>query len=467
MSGRGWALPGGVVGFALVVLLAQAQPGYAQLEALPGLNTAQLAMGVAIDKSCPNIATAAPGSALATICGDMVGSAYARLGNSPPAGTTDIGLTIPQLTAALQQVNGGAVTLVPTNQVSQLRTAQVQVLGARLTALRTRMLGSADDASGTVRLAANDTGSVLDTSRFQVAQASPTEASIWSGKLGLFGNLMGQFGSRDPTATQSGFSFNTEGILLGADYRFTPSLALGMAFGYNYTSSDFDTDANSASGQYVHANLYQFNFYGTYSATDALYLDGLVSFGVGDNDARRHIIIPTVADVFANGNFDTQTVGVSLGGGYNFPFGSLTLTPTARFEYHYARSDRFTESGADGLDLTYGSAIERAVLTFLGGQASYAISTDFGVLSPSVRANWAHQYNDGRNSMSIAFVNDPTLTSAFGMPGDAADRNYFQLGIGLAAQFAGNKSAFINYDALVGLNKTSYNTFTAGVRIDF
>jgi outer membrane autotransporter protein len=398
----------------------------------------------------------------------MIGSAYAREGQSPPAGTSDIGLTVPQLQAALQEVNGGAVTLVPTNQVSQLRTAQVSVLGARLTVLRTRMLGSADDGSDTVRLAANDTGSLRDApGLLQVAQASPTEVSIWSGKLGLFGNILGQFGSRDPTQTQNGFSFDTEGLLFGADYRFTPNLVFGAALGYNYTNTDFDTNATSPSGQYLHSNLYQINFYGTYAATEALYFDGLVSFGLGDNKARRHIIIPTVVDTTADGNFDSQTIGVSFGGGYNFPFGSLTLTPTARFEYHYVRSDRFAETGGSGLNLAYGPAIQTAVLSFIGGQASYAISTDFGVLSPSFRANWAHQYNDGRSSTSVTFVNDPSLTSAFVMPGDASDRNYFQLGVGVALQLAGNKSAFINYDAIVGLNKTSYNAFTAGMRFDF
>jgi outer membrane autotransporter protein len=426
-------------------------------------------MGAAIERACPTISANSPGSALAVACSGMIGSAYAREGGSPPAGTSDIGLTIPQLQAALQEVNGGAETLVPTNQVSQLRTSQVQVLGARLTVLRTHMLGSADDGSnGGVRLAANDTGSVRDApGLLRVAQASPTEVSIWSGKLGLFGNILGQFGSRDPTATQNGFSFNTEGVLMGGDYRFTPNLAFGAAFGYNYTNSDFDSNATSPSGQYLNSNLYQFNFYGTYAATDALYFDGLVSFGVGDNETRRRIIVPTVVDTTADGKFDTQTIGVSVGGGYNFPFGSLTLTPTARFEYHYVRSDRFTESGGAGLNLAYGPAIQTAVLTFIGGQATYAISTDFGVLSPSVRANWAHQYNDGRSSMSITFVNDPSLTSAFVMPGDASDRNYFQVGAGLALQLAGNKSAFINYDAIVGLTKTSYNAFTAGMRFDF
>lgn len=488
MSSRRVAAHCGVFGLAFAVLLALIQPGQAQnqppfstlnpglgLPNLSGFNTAQAAMARSIDDVCPTINTIASGSDLANVCNAMTGTALVLQGQSslavgPLAPIPGITST-EQLGNALQQINGGAVTLVPTNQVSQLRSVQTQILASRLTVLRTRLLGSASDGSGAVRVAANDTGSVQDVpGRLQLAQASPTEVLIWSGKLGLFGNLIGQFGNRDPTSTQNGFSFNNEGMLLGADYRFMPNLAAGAAFGYNYSSTDFDVNPNSAPGQFLHSNLFQINLYSTYSATDALYLDALASFGFGNSDLQRHIVIPGLpggGDRTATGSFDGQTVGVALGGGYNIPFGSLTLTPTARFEYRYVHSDGFTEAGAGGLNLTYGATSQTALLSFLGGQASYAISTDFGVLSPTVRANWAHQYNSGHTSIFVAYANDPSLTSSFVMPGDGSDRNYYQLGVGLAVQLEGNRSAFVSYDAIVGLNKTSYNSFTAGVRFDF
>jgi outer membrane autotransporter protein len=484
MSGRHLVPPSGVFGLAFAMVLLALQPGQAQnlppysvlnpgtgTTTLPGMTTAQAAMARSIDNVCPTISAQQPGSDLANVCGAMIGTALAALGQANPGGLPSIGLSVAATENALQQLNGGAVTLVPTNQVSQLRTVQTQILAARLTVLRTRMLGEQDTPDSVVRLAANDTGAVQDLpGRIQLAQAAPTEASIWSGKLGLFGNLIGQFGSRDPTSTQNGFSFNNEGFLMGGDYRFTPDFAAGAAFGYNYSSTDFDTNPNSAPGQYLHSNLFQINLYSTWQATDALYLDALASFGFGTNDAKRHILIPGLpggGDRTATGSFDGQTVAAAFGGGYNIPFGALTVTPTARLEYRYVHSDSFTESGAAGLDLTYGASSQSAILSFLGGQAAYAISMDWGVLSPTVRANWAHQYNSGHSSIYVAYANDPSLTSAFVMSGDASDRNYYQLGVGLAVQLSGGRSAFINYDAIVGLNKTSYNSFTAGVRFDF
>ena len=480
MSGRDF-LPCGVL--ALAVLIAPGPAARAQsfgslfpgtgLTTLPGMNTAQAAMAGSIDKVCPTINTLRPGSDLANVCNAMIGTALAALGQANPSPGTlpSLGLTVAQTEAALQQINGGAVTLVPTNQVSQLRTVQAQVLGARFTALRLHMLASDGGGDSVVRVAANDGGTASDApSLLQLAQASPTDVSIWSGKLGLFANILGQFGSRDPTNTQNGFSFNNEGFLLGGDYRFRPDLALGAAFGYNYSSTDFDTNANSAPGQFLHSNLFQFNLYGTYSATDALYFDALASFGFGDTDSKRHILIPGLpdgGDRTATGNFDGQTAGFAVGGGYNIPFGALTVTPTARLEYQYIHSGGFTESGASGLDLTYSASTQTAILSFIGGQVSYAISTSFGVLSPTLRGNWAHQYNRGRSSITVAYAADPSLTSAFVMQGDPSDRDYGQIGVGLALQLANGRSAFVNYDAIVGVAGTSYNSFTAGVRFDF
>jgi len=88
-------------------------------------------------------------------------------------------------------------------------------------------------------------------------------------------------------------------------------------------------------------------------------------------------------------------------------------------------------------------------------------------LSPTARFNWSHQYNGGNTAVSVAYKNDPSLLSTFLLTADSSSRNYYDLGIGLAAQFAGNIAAFINYDSILGLSHTSYNSFTGGVRLSF
>jgi outer membrane autotransporter protein len=53
------------------------------------------------------------------------------------------------------------------------------------------------------------------------------------------------------------------------------------------------------------------------------------------------------------------------------------------------------------------------------------------------------------------------------MPGTPTSRNYFDLGVGIALQLSRNSSAFINYDSILGISGTTYNSFTAGVRFTF
>ena len=412
------------------------------------------------------------------ICGSMTGTAVVLQGGPNPLGLPAIpGITtLDGLKNALTQINGGAETVVPTNQASLLRSVQAGAIGNRLSVLHTRMMGgvASSDPSWATELAANDAASGQDTSpRIQLAQntSTPTDAEFWSGKLGAFINVIGQFGDSDPTSNQNGYSFNNEGFLTGVDYQFMPNLVAGLAFGYTYSDTEFDSSPQSAPGQYLHGNLFQGNLYASWYPTDAIYLDGVASVGGGSTDSSRTIAIPGLIPGFtsatATGSFSNMTYGLSMGGGYNFPMGSWTLTPTARVEYHRVEAGGYAETGASGLDLTYGASAENAVLSFLGGQVQDAISTSFGVISPSARFNWAHQYNNGNTNVSIAYTNDPSLLSTVALAGSAPSRNYYDLGVGLAMQLAGPFSGFLNYDAILGLSHTSFNSFTAGLRYAF
>ena len=93
--------------------------------------------------------------------------------------------------------------------------------------------------------------------------------------------------------------------------------------------------------------------------------------------------------------------------------------------------------------------------------------TPYGALYPIARFHWAHQYSPGNTSVSVAYSNDPTLLSSFILPANSTTRNYFDLGAGVALQLTGNSSAYLSYDSILGLNHTTYNSFTAGVRMTF
>jgi outer membrane autotransporter protein len=410
----------------------------------------------------------------------MIGNALVVQGVPNPSATPDLprnlGLNTSGLQGALQQLNGGAELVVPTSQTSVTQTTQTTrqtgAIEERLSQLRnlttgTVLAGARPPQAG--QIAALST--LEPDGRIIVEPGAPLQFASSTGPLGVFVNGLGQFGSRDMTSTVNAFSFNNAGFIAGADYLFTPQLIAGLAFGYTRSSTNFDTSAVSAPGQFLRGDLLQGNLYATYY-NDAFYLNGIGLIGGSNNDSRRHIVLPNTVeglpgDRIATGSFGSQVQALSLSGGYSLPFGALILTPTARLLYQHLGVDAFSENGALGADLQFGSTSLNTFLSFLGAEAQYTISTPLGVLSPLARFHWAHQYTADNTAVSVAYSNDPSLLSSFILPGAQASRNYFDLGVGLALQVSRNGSAFINYDSILGLNHTTYNSFTAGIRMTF
>ena len=198
------------------------------------------------------------------------------------------------LNVALQQLNGGAELLNPISQPSLLETMQPSqqtgVVEARLSRQREWMLASAAADREFLR-----TGQVAALNpqeqggQLRLAQNLAPEVTYSTGPFGVFATGLGQFGSRDLTTSQNGYSFNNAGFVAGADYRLTPRMVAGLAFGYTHTNTSFDTSALSLPGQFLHDNTFTGNVYTTVAFTDALYLNAIALVGGGNtNSQRRH-----------------------------------------------------------------------------------------------------------------------------------------------------------------------------------
>jgi outer membrane autotransporter protein len=459
-------------------------PGSSNLTGLPGQNVAQQMMAQSINNFCPtvaNIATTPGQTALKGLCGAMIGNALQVLNQPANSGLgTPFTLDANGLNNLLQQLNGGAELLVPTSQASVVQTTQTSrqtgAIEERLKELRDWTTGSTLAGAESPRLAQVASLNTREPGDGPLlAQNQPLEFAYSTGPFGVFVSGLGQFGSRDQTTTETGYSFNNAGFIAGADYRFTPQLIAGLAFGYTQSNTNFDTSALSASGQSLNGNLLQGNLYATYSVTDALYVNAIGFIGGGNNNSQRHIVLtqPNASDLIGNGiatgSFGSRIAGFTLAGGYDLPYGAFVLTPIARFLYQHTGVDAFSEEGALGADLAFGSSSVSTVLTFLGADAQYTMPTPFGVLFPIARFHWAHQYSPSNTAVSVAYSNDSSsgLLSNFILPGTPTSRNYFDLGVGVTLPFSSNGSAFINYDAILGINNTTYNSFTAGVRFTF
>ena len=128
--------------------------------------------------------------------------------------------------------------------------------------------------------------------------------------------------------------------------------------------------------------------------------------------------------------------------------------------------DGFTESGARGLNLKYDDQDVNSLTTALGGQFSYAISTGFGVLTPHVRAEWEHEFEDDPRKIELQYDVDPNNTQFF-VETEGPDRDYVNLGAGLAATFAGGITAFADFETVLANSDRDEYQVTFGARYEF
>lgn len=284
-------------------------------------------------------------------------------------------------------------------------------------------------------------------------------------KLGIFVNGNFGVGDKDGTDRELGFEYDSQGVTAGVDYRFTDNLVLGSTFGYNAVKSDFDASRGS-----LNLDGYSFSLYSTYYLEN-FYVDGIFSGGWNDFDTRRNIRFPGL-DQSLNGFTQGNEYSFNISSGYDFHHQGLTYGPVGRVSYQNVQIDGYQENPSNlaapgfGSATTIGKQNAVSLQTALGGQVSYAISTSFGVLMPTARAEWIHEFHDGSRPVNWQFSNVPSQTSFVNFS-DNPDRNYANLGGGLSATFTHGISAFMFYEAMVGRQNLAEHSINLGVRGEF
>jgi len=375
------------------------------------------------------------------------------------------------LAAACSATGAEALTMieqVTPDQVASQGNTSVEIQHTQFTNINTRLVQLRGGATG---VSANgitlnfkgqpllDKGVAYLLSNAGGGAASADEPSPF-GRLGVFINGSGSFGDTNSTNDQLGFDFNTKGITAGADYRLTDTLILGGALGY--VSSDYDFDNNQGDQDITG---YTVSAFGTWYQSEKVYVDGILSYGWNDFDLKRRIRFGTT-DVTAKGSPDGTEFAASIGAGYDLNRGALSFGPFGRVNYIKADIDGYEENPAGGLEQGYDDQDVDSLSTVLGGQASYAISTRRGVFSPQLRLEWAHEFEDNSQNINARFLNDPT-SGTFNVRTDDPDRDYFNLGAGVAAVLGPGRSAFIYYETSVGRDNITEHSIAGGLRFEF
>ncbi|WP_440996002.1 autotransporter outer membrane beta-barrel domain-containing protein [Arhodomonas sp. SL1] len=273
-------------------------------------------------------------------------------------------------------------------------------------------------------------------------------------------------GERDRTRRESGYDADSWNITVGSDYRISDTFFVGGSVGYSRSDTDLRADSGGIDSEGISLSAYA-----TLFEKRGYYLDAVVSYGFNSYDTSRELNVGG-GSFTAEGDPDGEQYTVSLDAGYDINRGAWTIGLQGRLVYLEAEIDGYRESPSNPTVAGSGSLLEiddqstDSLTSELAAQVTYALSTSFGVVLPTARLGWEHQFADDSRGMAARFVNDPSSTT-FRIRSDEPDRDYFNVGAGVSAQFARGRSAFVFIDWLAGHERESKYSVNAGLRMEF
>jgi outer membrane autotransporter protein len=288
---------------------------------------------------------------------------------------------------------------------------------------------------------------------------SGDEGGLRDSPFSFFAQAKAQTGDRNQG--RAGFAYDTYGIIVGADYRFTDDLTLGLSTGYTRT----DTLMTQDSG-FMGTNALLGSFFGSYFLPNEMYIDWIASYGSFNNDLDRRFSYPGLNGLASSQpDVDQYTFSTSLG--KDFALGEWSLNPYARFEYMNLQIASYQERGSTGLNYQVAPQSYDSFIAVSGLQASYVFSMPWGVLTPSIRFEWEHQFLNDNEFLRVRLAGAAAGTGNFLLSTGAPDRDYVNLGGAVTAALPGGIGAFLRYESRLGQTFLTSNMVEAGMRIPF
>lgn len=426
-------LPAVVAGSALAQVAPS--PNTPKLIAAANGNPQLTSTAAYIGVLCPNLT---PGTDLRLRCA----AALAASATAPPLASEALTWITPQELLAQSAVVDGAVMPATSAVASRLSALGHIGRGGIASAYRPVLLATAGDTAG-------------------LGGASAP-------RLQGFANVVGGKGDKDTNTYETGYNFDQRSFTVGADYRFSDTFTAGLSASYGDTKLDFE----EAQGT-LKAKAWVGTVYGLWSVSDRIQVTGLLAYGRIKYAGDRTISYaePTGPSINRIAHSDTHgdqfegtlTASYSMAGGDGWSYG-----PSLSLSGRTLDLNAFEETGASGLNLSFAKQSTDSVQVIAGFDVSKAISTQTGIVSPYARIQGIYETRDNRRDVRIKYVADTTgFFPGIRLTTSAPDRTRFLVGGGLAGQFTGGWSAFVDAETILGLKDVSGYNLTLGVRKEF
>jgi len=247
-------------------------------------------------------------------------------------------------------------------------------------------------------------------------------------------------GDRDGRSGSAGFDFQTSGISAGADTRVNQAFAFGGGIGYGRDTTDVGHNDTRS-----HGESYTLAAYGSYHPGQYFFVDGLLGYQLLSFDSRRYV---TANGAMVQGDRDGKQWFASLSVGGDYQRDRLSVSPYARLDLARATLNGYTERGDAIHALRYEDQDVDTTTASLGVHMDYRYPVRFGTLSPQLRLEYQHDFQDA----------SPVTMGYADLPGgpfyrseiDGLKRNRFVFGLGAVLQTERDLSLRIEYRGLFG-----------------
>lgn len=201
-------------------------------------------------------------------------------------------------------------------------------------------------------------------------------ATVWVG--GLFDN--GNFGDDG-----LGYDFRSAALTVGLDGRLSKRVMAGVTFGYARDFTDYDD-----LGSETNSRSFTVSTYGTYKATDTLYVDAVAGYSDVDLDNHRW---DSTSSMLLSGNREGRSWFGSLALSNEWRTAKSLISPYVQTSVISSRLDDYSESDMSVVALTYDGMSFTNVAITGGVYASYDLVVGSGILRPFAKADFTHNTN--------------------------------------------------------------------------
>jgi outer membrane autotransporter protein len=254
---------------------------------------------------------------------------------------------------------------------------------------------------------------------------------------GFWGKWFGNTSEQDKRKEVNGYDADMWGVAIGADGLISDVTRLGFAGSYASTDVTNKIDTGSTD-----IDSYQGTVYLGYDDPSPWYVNGAFAFTWNQYDGSRGIAFGTI-DRTAKSDYDGQQYTVSGDAGYVIKSGEFNVTPLGSLVYSHMEIEKYTETGADSLNLTVNAQDYDLLQSGLGVKLDHPYTDNSGTYVPEVHFKWLYDFIGDKAATTATFAGGG---SSFSTNGADPAQSSFNLGAGLTFYTKGNITLSAVYD---------------------